>query len=205
MTVREEKAALRKALLALRSEAAAADEARAPFRRSASIEVARHFPEPPPPASVIASYVPMRGEMNPDVLIGDLQGLSIGFDLGHVFVLPRTPPKGSGAPLSFHVTVPEAEMERSAFGVLEPPLSSPAIDPDLLFVPLLGFDRTGARLGYGAGHYDRTLAMLRARKRIIAVGIAWACQEVARLPVDDTDQPLDFILTEREFIAAARG
>ncbi len=78
-------------------------------------------------------------------------------------------------------------------------------EPDLLLVPLLAFDRFGGRLGYGAGHYDRTLEHLRAKKPIIAVGLAFADQEIERVPMHDHDQRLDAVLTEREFIEVVLG
>jgi 5-formyltetrahydrofolate cyclo-ligase len=67
-------------------------------------------------------------------------------------------------------------------------------------VPLVAFDRRCRRIGYGAGYYDRTLADLRKRKVVIAVGIAFAAQEVAEIPFDEHDQRLDLVLTEREMV-----
>ena len=63
---------------------------------------------------------------------------------------------------------------------------------------MLAFDRKGYRLGYGGGFYDRTLAKLRALKRVTAIGIAYAGQEIDTEPYDDHDQPLDLIMTEQE-------
>ena len=84
----------------------------------------------------------------------------------------------------------------------EPPPEAAAVEPDLLFVPLAAFDRRGYRLGYGGGYYDRTLRRLRAAGPIRAVGVAYAACEVAAVPDEAHDEPLDFILTEREWIAA---
>jgi len=69
-----------------------------------------------------------------------------------------------------------------------------------VIVPLAAFDRAGYRLGYGAGYYDMTIARLRGMKPIVAMGIAFAAQEVPSMPYDNYDQKLDFILTEREVI-----
>jgi 5-formyltetrahydrofolate cyclo-ligase len=107
-------------------------------------------------------------------------------------------------PLSFHVIPPGTALQKSAFGVLEPPADAPVIEPDLILVPLLGFDRRGYRLGYGQGHYDRTLMALRARRPVTAVGLAWACQEVDRIPADAFDQPLDWVVTDKEAIGPLR-
>ena len=70
--------------------------------------------------------------------------------------------------------------------------------PSLLLVPLLAFDRSGHRLGYGAGYYDRTLDGLRAGGAVLAVGVAFAAQEMPAVPVDGHDERLDWIVTERE-------
>ena len=65
---------------------------------------------------------------------------------------------------------------------------------------LLAFDRSGHRIGYGAGYYDMTIRRLRARKPVVAVGIAFAAQEIAAVPTTARDAPLDLVLTEREII-----
>jgi 5-formyltetrahydrofolate cyclo-ligase len=72
--------------------------------------------------------------------------------------------------------------------------------PDMLIVPLLAFDRHGRRIGYGAGYYDMTIAQLRGMKPVVAIGIAFAAQEVESVPVTARDARLDLVLTEREII-----
>lgn len=92
----------------------------------------------------------------------------------------------------------QAQMHESRFGILEPVVKgeSDFLDPDILIVPLLAFDRRGHRLGYGAGYYDATLRDLRARKKIIAAGLAHASQAcLFNLPADDHDQRLDWVIT----------
>ena len=74
---------------------------------------------------------------------------------------------------------------------------SPEIVPDVLIVPLLAFDSEGYRLGYGGGFYDRTLHKLRGNGTALAVGVGYAAQHVARVPRDEYDQPLDWIITEK--------
>ena len=81
------------------------------------------------------------------------------------------------------------------------PPPSPAaaeIVPDIVLVPLAAFDRTGHRIGYGAGHYDRTLAQLHKSKGFAAIGLAFAAQEVEAVPALQHDVPLDYVLTETE-------
>ena len=82
----------------------------------------------------------------------------------------------------------------------EPPASAETVEPDLLFVPLAVFDRRGHRIGFGAGHYDRTLEGLRAKKPVCAVGVAYATSEVETAPDEPHDERLDFILTEQDLI-----
>ena len=79
------------------------------------------------------------------------------------------------------------------------------MDPDVLLVPLLAFDRNGYRLGYGGGFYDRTLAMLRAAGPALAVGLAVAAQEVESVPHDAMDARLDGIVTEAETVDLGMG
>jgi 5-formyltetrahydrofolate cyclo-ligase len=82
----------------------------------------------------------------------------------------------------------------------EPAADVPEVLPDILLVPLAAFDRAGQRIGYGAGYYDMTIARLRARKPVIAIGVAFAIQEVPRVPADERDARLDLVLTESEAI-----
>ena len=81
-----------------------------------------------------------------------------------------------------------------------PPEEAPEVQPDVLLVPLLAFDRRGFRLGYGGGFYDRTLEKLRALKKVTAIGVAYAGQEIDAVPYEEFDQRLDWIMTEKETI-----
>lgn len=90
-------------------------------------------------------------------------------------------------------------------GTFEPAARSPEVEPTLLFVPVAAFDRRGHRLGYGAGHYDCTLSRLRIRAPILAVGVGFACQEVAAVPEEAHDQPLDYVMTETEMIVCSEN
>jgi len=86
------------------------------------------------------------------------------------------------------------------WGIREPRPDADEVDPDTLLVPLAAFDRTGHRIGYGAGYYDLTVAGLRARKLIVAVGLAYAAQEIPAVPATARDARLDLVLTERDVI-----
>ena len=87
-----------------------------------------------------------------------------------------------------------------AHGVPAPLPAADLLHPDLVVAPLLAFDRAGGRIGQGGGHYDRTIAALRARGPVFVIGLAFAGQEVAQLPHEPHDQRLDAILTETAYI-----
>ncbi len=100
------------------------------------------------------------------------------------------------APLVFRAWRPGDDLIKGGFGTLTPEETAPVLRPDIVVAPLLAFTRAGGRLGYGGGYYDRTLADLRAAGDVLAVGYAYAAQEVDALPLTPLDQPLDWIVTE---------
>lgn len=139
---------------------------------------------------VVAGFWPLIGELDPRPAMTALAAR------GHDLVLPRM--AGRGLPLEFRAWAPGEPLVEGPFRVMEPAADRPQLRPGLVLVPLLAFDRRGHRLGYGAGFYDRTLAALRVRDAdVLAVGLAFAIQEVDEVPVEQHDQPLDAILTER--------
>lgn len=140
---------------------------------------------------VVAGYMPMRTEISP------LAAMARMAQSGPVCV-PVI--QGKGQALRFARWSPERAMVAGAFGA-QVPASLDWLVPEVLIVPLVAFDRQGGRLGYGGGFYDRTLAMLRARGPVCAVGFAFAAQEADALPLEETDAPLDMIVTEAEVIA----
>ena len=93
-----------------------------------------------------------------------------------------------------------APLKAGQWGIREPTPEAPEVAPDILIVPLAAFDRAGHRIGYGAGYYDMTINALRAKKKIIAIGIAFAAQEIPKVPATERDARLDLVLTEREVI-----
>jgi 5-formyltetrahydrofolate cyclo-ligase len=134
---------------------------------------------------VVGGYHALPDEADPSLLLEQL------VELGCHIAFPRV--AGKGLPLEFH-RVPDGEvLAPGAFGIHEPLDVWPRAVPDLLLVPLLAFDASGHRLGYGGGFYDRTIALLK----VPAVGIAFAGQEVASLPHEAHDMGLNAILTER--------
>lgn len=149
----------------------------------------------PAAGAIVSAYWPMRDEMNP---LPTLEALAAR---GHPTCLPVVP--GRARPLVFRAWQPGAPLVPAPFGTSVPPEEAPEVEPDLLLVPLLAFDRRGYRLGYGGGFYDRTLERLRARKAITAVGVAFAGQERAAVPHDSLDQRLDLIVTEAAVLRPA--
>lgn len=108
-----------------------------------------------------------------------------------------------GAPLTFRRWMPGDRLAAGPLGIHEPLPDAPELEPDVLFIPLLAFDRRGHRVGYGAGNVDHTLAELRARKAVRAIGVAYAIQEVPLVPNAPHDEPVDTVVTDREVIACA--
>jgi 5-formyltetrahydrofolate cyclo-ligase len=87
---------------------------------------------------------------------------------------------------------------RGALGILEPSPGAAEITPEIVLVPLAAFDKAGHRIGYGAGHYDRTLAQLRKLRPITAIGLAFGAQEVEAVPALEHDVALDYVLTDTQ-------
>jgi len=183
MDVGERKKALRQELLARRA---------ALVRDSApdSQRIAENFVSAVPigVGAVVSAYVAIDDEADPAPLIDALRAR------GHRIVLPRVVAKDS--PLAFHLYEAGAKLVPGVFGLSQPAADWPQADPDVLAVPLLGFDAKGNRIGYGAGFYDRTLTLLRSRHKVLAVGYAFAGQEVADIPHRQADEKLDWIVTE---------
>jgi 5-formyltetrahydrofolate cyclo-ligase len=109
-----------------------------------------------------------------------------------------------GAPLTFRAWAPGEPTGRGIWDIHIPLDSAAELQPDVLLVPMLAFDRRGYRLGYGGGFYDRTLAELRKLKPVVAIGVAYALQEMDEIPAAPYDEPLDWILTERGVIEPKR-
>ena len=186
-----DKAAVRAAALALRAKIPAA-EAEAFGARLGRLgpDLARAHE-----ASVVSVFWSFNGEMPTRPLI---EALCVA---GFTVALPVTGRRGSR--LVFRLWTPEIMLVPGCMGLLEPPEAAEIVEPDLLFVPLAAFDRRGHRVGYGAGFYDRTLEDLRSRKRVVAIGLAYAAQEILFIPSEDHDQPLDAVVTETDTILCA--
>lgn len=177
----------RTAALARRDALAVAD------RRAAAQKIAqRRFPVPFGEGTVIAGYSPVRSECDPVPLMRSLAGK------GAQLALPVVEPKDKA--LSFAEWRQGEQLAAGPFGILQPRANALDVEPDIILVPLVGFDRKGHRIGYGVGYYDRALKALRAKRPVIAVGIAFAIQEIDAVVAGEHDERLDLVLTERDVI-----
>ena len=178
----------------LRREAMARRDALSPEARQAAAEAiaARKFPLAIAPGVIVSGFMPLKSEINPLPLMRKLAGQ------GARLALPVV--AGRGKPLVMREWVFSELLIAGVWGIREPQPEAAVVDPDILLVPLLAFDRAGHRIGYGAGYYDLTLAQRRARKLVIAAGLAFAIQEIAAIPATPRDARLDLVLTEREVI-----
>jgi 5-formyltetrahydrofolate cyclo-ligase len=178
----------------LRASAQALRDALPVDARKAAVEAIseRKFPLAITPGNIVSGFMPLKSEINPLPLLQKLA------EAGARLALPAI--AGRGKPLVMRAWEFGAPLDRGQWGIREPKPDAPEVEPDILLVPLLAFDRAGHRLGYGAGYYDMTIHRLRALKRVIAVGIAFAAQEVPKIPTTPRDERLDLVLTEREVI-----
>lgn len=185
-----DKRALRAHMRALRAHLKAA-------RPDAGVLAAERLPlEALPPFATFAGYVACGSEIDPLPLMQRLA------EAGARPALPVA--ERLEAALEFRAWDRGSPLQPDAFGIPAPAPSAAVVAPDLVIAPLLAFDRRGGRLGQGAGHYDRSLADLRRTRRVFVLGLAYAGQELAEIPLEAHDQRLDAILTETEFIPVAR-
>jgi 5-formyltetrahydrofolate cyclo-ligase len=188
--IADQKRELREAALARRDLMPPDDRVRAARKIGASV-----LPVEVPKGAIVSGFSPINTEFNPVPL---LRALS---KAGARLALPKV--MGRGKPLSLRAWSFGEPLVAGVWGIREPSPEAPEVAPDILLVPFAAFDRVGYRIGYGAGYYDMTLAALRAKKKIVAIGLGFASQEVEKVPVEAHDQRLDFIITEAGLVFAA--
>jgi 5-formyltetrahydrofolate cyclo-ligase len=186
--IEDSKTAIRRAAVAGR------DALPSDVRQSAAQTIAaRKFPLAISPGIIVSGFMPLKTEINPLPLMRALA------QAGAMLALPVV--AGRGKPLVIRAWRWGEPLAEGVWGIRQPQSEAAEVDPDILLVPLLAFDRAGNRIGYGAGYYDMTIHRLRARKPVVAIGIAFAIQEVPAVPATPRDERLDLVLTERETIA----
>ena len=178
----------------LRTAATAHRDAIPADTRQAAAEAiaASDFPLAIGPGTIVSGFMPLGSEINPLPLMKKLAAQ------GAHLALPVVAARGQ--PLTMRAWAWGEPLNAGVWGIREPKPEAPEVEPDILLVPLLAFDRAGYRLGYGGGYYDRTIGRLRANKPATAVGVAFAAQEVPQVPISPRDARLDLVLTERETI-----
>lgn len=193
----EAKAALRQHMRGVRAEASAQGEAAAQALKNQTISqlTSQNLLKD---GVIIAGYRALTSELDPALALGALQ------EAGTTVALPVTGEPGE--PLIFRVWRTGDPLAMGRFGTLEPAVTAPQVEPDVVLTPLLAFDAQGNRLGFGGGYYDRTLAELRQSrtkgKSIVAYGVGFDQQEVPQVPTNALDARLDGVLTPSRFISA---
>ena len=191
-SIQDQKIEIRTAALAKRDAMPAEERATA-----AEQIAAREFPIAITPGVIVSGFMPLKSEINPIPLMRKLAAA------GAQLALPAI--QGRGKPLIMRAYSFGDELARGQWGIREPKPESAEVAPNIVIVPLAAFDRAGNRIGYGAGYYDMTLATLRAQKKVTAIGIAFAAQEMPQVPVTPRDERLDLVLTERGVIDLRRA
>ena len=151
---------------------------------------ARGLPFEIAPGVIVSGYSPIRSELDPTPLMRKLAAQGARLALPAIL--------GRGKSLLFRAWVPGDRLTMGPLGILEPSPAMAELTPDIMLVPCAAFDRLGHRIGYGAGHYDFTLAHLRKVKPITTVGLAFATQEIKAVPALAHDVALDYVLTEKK-------
>src|ERR1700680_4139039 len=174
----------------LRAAALAARDALSSEQRAAAAQAAaaRGLPFAIVSGTVVSGYSPIRSEIDPVPLMRALAAE------GARLALPAVMARGKS--LAFRAWSAGDRLMLGPLGILEPSPAATELIPDIMLVPLAAFDRAGHRIGYGAGHYDYTLAHVRKVKPIAAIGLAFAAQQIEAVPSLRHDVALDFVLTE---------
>lgn len=141
---------------------------------------------------IVSLYMPIKGELKPGPLADRLR------EADALLALPRV--ISGDEPMTFRAWRKDDPLAKGFGGIHEPDPSAPQVTPDVLVVPLAAFDRRGFRIGYGKGHFDRTLGPLAREERPLMLGYAFAFQEVEEVPRELHDVPLDAVVTETEII-----
>jgi 5-formyltetrahydrofolate cyclo-ligase len=165
-----------------------------PDARTAAAEAiaARGLPVAIGAGTVVSGFLAIQSEVNPLPL---MRRLAAG---GARLALPTI--VGRSHPLRMRAWAPGDPLRRVQWGIREPEPEAEEVFPAIVLTPLVAFDRRGYRIGHGAGYYDMTLNALRARQPVLALGVAFAMQEIDTVPFEPHDARLDFILTEQAVI-----
>ncbi len=134
---------------------------------------------------IVAAYWPFRGE--PDLRSWSIRVIGRGGRIALPVVIRK------GWPLEFRIWAPGDPLERGVWNILVP-ARGPAVEPDIVVAPVVGFDAAGYRLGYGGGFYDRTLGAMR--RKPLALGVGYEAARIATIYPQPHDVALDAIVTD---------
>ena len=139
---------------------------------------------------IIGGYYPSNYEIN------DLEILNYFFKKGSIIALPKIKKKSQ---MEFYKWYQNDPLTINKYGIPEPENTN-RVYPDILFVPLVAFDKKLNRLGYGGGFYDRYIQKISKIKKVVKVGLAFSFQKLKTIPVNKHDKKLDIIITEKDII-----
>ncbi|MEQ1789387.1 MAG: 5-formyltetrahydrofolate cyclo-ligase [Rickettsiales bacterium] len=146
-----------------------------------------------PMGVVVAGYCAIRGEIDANKALISLLAR------GNKVALPVV--TETGRTLKFLDHSSGEPLQIGKFGISCPQSHSPEIVPEVVIVPLVGFDISGNRLGYGCGYYDTTISSLRAKNKTMKIiGIAYNMQKLENIPTEPHDEKMNMVITEREII-----
>ncbi len=183
--LRDEKAELR--TVALQRRAAMGGAARTEAsNRAASFALPLIFAES---VRCVSLFSAIHDEIDPRPLADALRKKGVMLALPEVVKL--------GQPLLFRQwAADDPLLPKGRYAIPTPAPDAPLVVPDVVMVPLAAYDPEGYRIGYGAGFYDRSLALLRTQGAVRAFGFAFSCQQVAQVPREPHDEPVDWMITQ---------
>ena len=139
-------------------------------------------------SKIVGGYYPVNYEIDDIKILNRLE--KIGFKI----CLPKIK---KNFQMDFYKFSINDVLKINKYGIPEP-LSNSKVLPDILLVPLVGFDKNLNRIGYGAGYYDRAISKIKKKKKLLTIGLAFHFQEVKFIPVNKFDYKLDFVVTNKK-------
>ena len=137
---------------------------------------------------VVGSYLPFRNEFPTKLLNDELNKLNFNLSLPCI--------NKNDSSMTFRNYTSDSSLVPNSYGILEPSQNAEEVVPSIIIVPLVAFSLAGYRLGYGGGYYDRYIEKNLDNKNLIKIGLGFSFQKYSKLPNENHDQKLDWILTE---------
>ncbi len=148
-------------------------------------------------ANIVMFYVSFKSEVSTHLMIKD------SLNMEKEVVLPQADPKNKKLNI-FQITNFEEDLKEGIWGIREPKNTCKKVDLkniDLVIVPAVAYDIRGSRVGYGGGYYHRFLPeFYNSNKNGKTIGLAYELQIIDKIPVDEFDQKVSFIITEERII-----